>query len=115
MEKFFKGFTYAFKGLAYAFKTQINFKFHSATAGLVLCLALYLKINIVEWLWIITAIAIVFIAELFNTALEVFVDLISPDHHPKAGVIKDLSAAAVLMASVSAALIGLFIFIPKLL
>jgi diacylglycerol kinase len=115
MKKFFKGFTYALKGLKYAFTTQINFRFHSAAAVLVLCLALYFRISIVEWLWIIAAIGIVLIAELFNTALEVLVNLVSPDHHPKAGIIKDVSAAAVFITCVIAALIGLLIFTPKLL
>ncbi len=115
MKKFFKGFTYALKGLSYAFKTQVNFRFHTAATILVLCLALHFKISVNECLWIIAAIGIVFVAELINTAIEVLVDMVSPGQHPKAGIIKDVSAAAVLIASIIAALIGLFIFIPKIL
>jgi len=59
------------------------------------------------------AIAIVIIVELLNTAIELLVDLISPQQHPKAGTIKDLSAAAVLVSALLALAIGLFIFVPK--
>ncbi|MGB4776404.1 MAG: diacylglycerol kinase family protein [Daejeonella sp.] len=115
MKRFFNGFSYAFNGLIYAFKTQMNFKFHVVATLATLGLATYLKISSAEWLWIITAISLVLIAELFNTALEVLVDLVSPAHHPKAGIIKDLSAAAVLLTAFLALFIGLVIFIPKVL
>jgi diacylglycerol kinase len=53
-------------------------------------------------------------AELFNTAIEVLVDLVSPDIHPKAKIVKDVASAAVLVAAIFAAIVGLIIFIPKL-
>ena len=68
-----------------------------------------------EWLWIIAAIGIVFMAELFNTALEVLVDMISPNYNPKAGIIKDISAAIVLIAAFMALLTGILILLPKLI
>jgi undecaprenol kinase/diacylglycerol kinase (ATP) len=57
----------------------------------------------------------VVVAEIFNTALEVLVDLVSPGHHPKAGIVKDLSSAAVLITAILSAVIGLCIFLPKLI
>lgn len=114
MKKFLKGFIYAWQGVKYAFSTQINFKFHSVAAVLTLVLACLLNLNIYEWLWISAAIAIVIIAELFNTAIEVLVDLVSPDYHHKAGIVKDLASAAVLFTAFLSAIIGLCIFVPKL-
>ncbi|MFD0939803.1 diacylglycerol kinase family protein [Pedobacter boryungensis] len=115
MERFLKSFFYAFKGLAYAFKTQLNFKMHCFSGALIIALGLYLKLSIIEWLWISLAIALVFIVELINTAMEVLVDLVSPQQHPKAGTIKDIAAAAVLVTALLALSIGLLIFVPKLI
>lgn len=114
MSKIIKSFLFAFKGLAYAFKTQLNFRVHCFFTVVVIVLGLYTQPNFKEWLWISLAIALVIILELVNTALEVLVDLISPEHNVKAGVIKDLGAAAVLVASLFALMVGLIIFVPKL-
>ena len=115
MRKFFRGFKYALQGLKYAFSTQINFKFHVGAALLVFAFGWFFKLSLFEWLWLLLAIALVMIAELFNTALEVLVNLVSPDYHPLAGKVKDLASAAVLLTAVTAFTIGLFIFIPKIL
>jgi diacylglycerol kinase len=61
------------------------------------------------------AIGLVLIVELINTALEVLVDFISPEYHPKAGIIKDVSAAAVLLTAILSICIGLMVFVPLLL
>ena len=114
IKKFFKGFTYAFQGLSYAFSTQINFKVHTLSAVLVIILGCFLNITFQEWLWIILAISMVLIAELFNTAFEVLVNLISPEYNSKAGIIKDLAAGAVLLTAFFAVIIGLIIFLPKI-
>lgn len=114
MLKFIKGFGYAFSGVAYAFKTQLNFKFHVAALLLTVLAGWYFKLSVNEWLWIVVASAIVLITELINTAIEVLVDLVSPDYHPKAKIIKDVAAASVLMAAIGSAIIGLIIFIPKI-
>ena len=112
--KFLKGFTFAFKGIKHAFSSQINFKFHSVSALIVIAAGIYFQLTIPEWLWITAAIAFVLISELFNTALEVLVDLVSPEYNVKAGMIKDLASAAVLVTAVFALIVGLAIFIPKL-
>ena len=109
-----KSFLFAFKGLAYAFKTQLNFRIHCFFTVAAAVLGLYAQLNFSEWLWISLAIALVIILELINTAIEVLVDLISPEQNLKAGSIKDLSAAAVLVAGLFALVVGLIIFVPKL-
>jgi diacylglycerol kinase len=113
MKKVMSSFVFAFKGLVYAFKTQLNFKIHCVFAILALALGFYVKLNPTEWLWISFAIAAVLVLELLNTAIEVLVDLVSPARNDKAGAIKDLAAAAVLVTSLLAIVIGLFIFVPK--
>ncbi|HCN84123.1 MAG TPA: diacylglycerol kinase [Sphingobacteriaceae bacterium] len=113
MRNFLKGFGFAFKGIAYAFSTQVNFKVHVASAMAVCALGYYTGLDTNEWLWISTAILLVLVLELINTGIEVLVDLISPGYNPKAGIIKDLSSAAVLITGLLALIIGLVIFIPK--
>lgn len=114
MLKFIKGFGYAFSGVAYAFKTQLNFKFHVVALLLTALAGWHFKLSVNEWLWIVVAAAIVLITELINTAIEVLVDLVSPEYNPKAKIIKDVAAASVLIAAIGAAIIGLIIFIPKI-
>ena len=114
MKKFLQGFVYAWKGLLYAFATQINFKFHTFSAIAVIALGWLFKLDLNEWLWISAAIGLVVAAELFNTALEVLVDLVSPEFNPKAGAIKDLASAAVLVIAILSFIIGACIFLPKI-
>ena len=114
MRRFLKSFGYSFEGISHAFKFEPNFRFHLAALILVCLLGWYLRLSQSEWLWIIAVSAVVIMAELFNTAIEVLVDLVSPEIHPKAKIIKDVASAAVLVAAIFAALVGLIIFIPKL-
>lgn len=114
MTKFIKSFGYAFSGIAHAFKSQFNFRFHIAALIVVGLAGWYFQLSAGEWLWVVAAAGIVLLSELFNTAIEVLVDLVSPDIHPKAKIIKDTAAAAVLIAAITAILIGLIIFIPKI-
>ena len=114
MGRFVKSFGYAFSGLGYAFKSQFNFKVHVLILVLVGIAGCWLKLSATEWLWIAVAGGVVLVVELLNTAIEVLVDLVSPAIHPKAKIIKDVAAAAVLVAAVTALLIGLLIFVPKI-
>lgn len=108
-------FGYAFKGIVYVLKSEHNIWIHCALGIAAIALGLYLEIKLPEWIFVTLAIGLVFIAELFNTAIEVLVDLVSPEHNPKAGLVKDIAAGAVLIAAITAALIGLFIFGPKII
>ena len=114
MKRFLLGFKYAYQGVKYAYSTQINFKVHTGLAILAIILGFYLSLSRFEWICVFASIALVMISELFNTALEVLVDLISPGYHPKAGAIKDLASAAVLLTALLALIVGLIIFTPKL-
>jgi diacylglycerol kinase (ATP) len=115
MNKFIRGFGYAFKGLAHACRTQINFRVHLFCAVVAVLLGYVLHISGAEWLWIIACIGLVLFAELFNTAVELLVDLVSPEYNQKAGHIKDMCAAAVLVSAGMALVIGAIIFLPKLI
>lgn len=115
MRKFIKGFGYAYSGIYYAFKTQLNFRIHIFFLLFAGLMGWYFKISADEWLWVIVVSGMVLGAELFNTGMEVLVDLVSPEIHPKAKIIKDVSAAAVLVAAIAALIVGLIIFIPKIL
>jgi len=107
-------FGHAFRGWAYVLKTQHNAWIHSVVAIIVFALGLWLKLSTTDWAILIVTIAIVFTAEFINTSIEAVVDLASPTHHPLAKVGKDVGAAAVLVAALSAVLVGLLILGPPL-
>ncbi|WDM24438.1 diacylglycerol kinase family protein [Paenibacillus polymyxa] len=108
-------FRYAAEGVMYALRTQVNMRIHVAVALLVIVAGLNLHISRLDWLFVCMAIAIVIVAELFNTAVEAAVDLISPDIHPLAKAAKDTAAGAVLLAAVFAVIIGIFVFYRPML
>ena len=87
---------------------------HMLMALFVVLTGSYLQVSTAEWLWLIACIGMVMVAEIFNTAVEKLVDMVSPQHNERAGLIKDLAAGAVLVTAITAAVIGLIIFIPKL-
>lgn len=108
-------FRHAFRGLFYVMKTQRNAWIHTAITFAVLIIGIWLKISFTEWAILILTIALVFMAEFINTAIEAVVDLASPNKHPLAKIGKDVGAAAVLVAAFAAVLIGLLILGPSLL
>lgn len=112
--KFIRGFTYAFSGLWYALRTQRNARVHLTIALLAVIAGIFLRISPIEFAIIFVAIAGVFISEMFNTVMELCVDLASPEYHPLAKIAKDVAAGAVLLNAILAVIIGLFIFGPHL-
>ncbi len=110
-----KSFSYAFKGVKILFGTQTHAKIHAVAAFLVIWAGWYFRISAVEWCLIIICIASVMAAEGVNTALETLTDLVSPDFHVLAGRAKDVAAGAVLLLAVGAAIVGVIIFLPKIL
>lgn len=104
-----KSFAWAFRGLMYAFKTQPNIWVHAVATVLVIATSIWLQISKIEWLAIIMAIGLVWVAELMNTVAETIVNISSPDKHPLARIAKDLAAAAVLITAIVAAAIGVVI------
>ncbi|GHO84271.1 diacylglycerol kinase family protein [Dictyobacter formicarum] len=112
--KFLAGFGFAFQGLWYAIRTQRNVRVHLAMAILAILLGVFLHISAVEFALVFIAISGVFIAEMMNTAIELCVDLASPNYHPLAKVAKDVAAGAVLVNAILSIIIALFIFGPHL-
>lgn len=117
MEKFFrslKSFAHAWHGLIHLVRTQPNARFHVLAAALACGAGAGFGVSRAEWLWITAAIALVWSAEAFNTALEDLADALHPERHPGIGRAKDVAAAAVLIAALGAAVIGLLVFTPYL-
>jgi len=114
MSRLTKSFGFAAAGIRHTFKTQPNFKIHTIFCILVISAGLFLKLATFEWLWILVAISMVLVSELINTAIEVLVDLVSPEYNKKAGIVKDAAAGAVLVAAIIAVAIGMTIFLPKI-
>lgn len=105
-------FRYAFHGLKVMFTTQHNTWIHIFIALAVIILGIILKISSAGWITLAFSIGFVLAAEAFNTAIEFLVDLVSPGRLPQAGVIKDIAAAGVLIAAVTAVVAGLIVFLP---
>ena len=103
-------FKYALNGLWHLWKTEINFRIHIFASITVTTLGWLVEITRTKWLIIIICVGIVLGAEAFNSAIERICDVVSPEKNIQIKIIKDLSAAAVLIVSVMAAIIGLFIF-----
>lgn len=114
-KKLINSFKYAIEGFISSFKTERNMKIHVLAMICVVVLGIVLKINQTEWLACIIIISLVIAAELFNTAIETIVDMISPQKNEKAKLAKDISAAAVLALAIGAAIVGIIIFIPKIM
>lgn len=109
-----KSFQYAFNGLNVLFKEEPNSVIHLIAALLVIILGLILSVTTVEWLALIFAIGFVFVMELVNTAIENICNFISPAQHVQIKRIKDLAAAGVLLSAITAAIVGLVVFVPHL-
>lgn len=109
-QRFSESLTNAIKGVGHTWRTERNFRIHSAAVVLVLIIAGTAKLQPLEWAMLFLAITLVLVCELVNTAIENAVDLFMQDFHPLAQVAKDVAAGAVLVASVNAVIVGLFIF-----
>ena len=109
-----RAFKHAFSGWLFVIRTQQNAWIHLLATLCVVLLAAWLGLPLRDWAVLILAIAIVWMAEFLNTALEAVVDLASPERHPLGKVGKDVGAAAVLVAAFSAAILGFLILGPPL-
>ena len=107
-------FKYAFAGLVTALKEEPNLKTHFLIGIVVIAISVLLKISKQDWIIIIFLIGFVVSLELTNTAIEAVVDAFTDNEHPGAKLAKDVSAAAVLVAAITSAVIGVMIFLPYL-
>ena len=115
VKKISNSFKYAGAGIFKAFRSELNMQVHLCMMLLVILCGVIFEISIAEWQICIVLFGIVIGAEIFNTAIETVVDLVMPNINEQAKLAKDLSAGAVLVLAISAAVVGLTIFIPKLL
>ncbi len=111
----YKSFKYAFNGLKIAIIKGRNFRIQAIVGLFAIILAIIFKITTFEWLSLILIIASVLILELLNTAIEEIVNIVSPEIQERARIAKDVSAGAVLIASIAAIFIGIFLFLPNFL
>jgi diacylglycerol kinase (ATP) len=109
-----RSFRHAFAGWGYALRTQPNTWIHAAFSLVVITVCAWLRLPPRDFAIIIVTMALVWAAELFNTAIEAAIDLASPDLHPLAKAGKDAAAGAVLVTAISAILTGLLILGPPL-
>ena len=108
-------FGYTFKGLRYLLVTQHNARIHLVATILVIAAAFYFRLAAAEWILLLIVVGMVWAAEAINTALELLIDLVSPQKHPLAGHAKDVAAAAVLITAIIAALVGVILFLPHII
>lgn len=115
VNKRLKSFVYAFNGILHLLKSEHNAWIHTSATIIVIIGGFLLKLNVFEWCLVIFAIGFVFTSELFNTSIEYLTDIVSPEQNKKAGIVKDIAAGAVLVSAITAAIIGVIIFLPKIL
>ena len=110
-----KSFGYAFKGIDDVVSNEPNMKIHVSVAILVVIMAFLLKISRIEWIILVLLIGLVLAAEVINTTIENLVDMYTKDYNERAKVVKDTAAGTVLILAITAVIIGLMIFIPKII
>ena len=115
MKKLLKSFKYAFEGIFTGIKEEQNMKVHITIMILVIISGKMLKISKIEWIICIILFGLVISMELINTAIENTVDLITKEKNEKAKIAKDVAAGAVLVSAIASAIIGLIIFVPKIM
>ena len=108
-------FKYAFTGIKTAYLGEQNLRIHTIMAILVIICGFLFKISYMEWLICLVLIALVLMAEFFNTSIEYIVDLASPGINDLAKAAKDVASAGVLVMAIISAIIGLIIFVPKII
>ena len=107
-------FKHAFSGLRSLIKHEHNSRLHLIAALLVIGMGLILGVSRTEWMILVIIIAIVFITEILNSAIESLADYVSPEYSSIIKRVKDYCAAAVLISAITSVIVGLIIFLPKI-
>lgn len=107
-------FNHAYRGMVYAVRTQRNMRFHVVASLAVLVLSVLVGVGTLELAALVLVITIVFVTEMFNTAMEFAVDLVTTEYHPLAKLAKDVAAGAVLVSSIGAVLVGYLVLADNL-
>ena len=113
--KILKPFVFAWNGIKICFISETNFKIHVLFTIIAIALGIGLHISILEWAAIIFCIALVLTIEMMNTALEKLCDVLQKEFHPTIKKVKDIAAGAVLVTAVCSLIIGIVIFLPKII
>ena len=109
-----QAFNAAIEGILYTFKSERNMKIHYCVAVIVLVASLFFDIGRIEMIMLIFAISLVVISEMFNTAIEKTIDMVTDTYHPLAKIAKDVAAGGVLIATLNSVVVGYLIFYNKL-
>lgn len=110
-----KSFGYVFKGIDDVIEHEPNMKIHVVAAILVVIMAFILKVSIIEWIILVLLIGAVLAAETINTTIENLVDMYTKEYDENAKIVKDTAAGTVLILAITSAIIGLIIFVPKII
>jgi diacylglycerol kinase (ATP) len=110
-----KSFAFAVEGFAFMLRTQHNAWVHLVATAVVVALGFALQVNADAWRWLITAMALVWVAEAMNTAFEHLCDVVSPQFSESVKRSKDIAAAAVLVCAMAATLLGAITLAPYVL
>ncbi|MEO7988869.1 MAG: diacylglycerol kinase family protein [Chryseolinea sp.] len=110
-----KSFGHAFNGLKILLKEEHNARIHLVAAIMVVIAGVVLKVSTIEWIAVVFAAGFVITTEIINSSIENIADFISPEKHEKIKKIKDLAAAGVLVSAVTAVIIGVIVFLPRII
>ena len=113
--KFFRSFQFAARGIVDLFRFENNAKIHLLAAAVAIGAGSWLGLSVMEWAMIATQMGLVMATEAFNTALEKMADRVTTERDPLIKAAKDLASGAVLIVALTALVVGLLIFVPKLL
>jgi diacylglycerol kinase (ATP) len=109
-----KSFGYALRGLGFMLRSQHNAWINLGATVIVLGAGMAAQLQAADWRWIVLAVALVWVAEIVNTAFEHLCDVVQPEFHVSVKAAKDVAAGAVLVASIAAVIIGVMVFWPYL-
>jgi undecaprenol kinase len=113
--KYSETFKFALEGIRVSILNEKNIRFHLFFSVIVIVFAIIFNLTQTEWMFILFAIVGMIVVEMINTAIERVVDLVTDQYHPLAGQAKDIAAGAVLIYAILSVIIGMIIFIPKIL
>lgn len=114
LQKRIKSFPFAFRGIMRLVKYEHNARIHLVALVGVVIAGLVFRIGIVDWMAVVFASGMVFVSELFNTAIEKLADEVDPKWNERIGQVKDYAAGAVLVSAFVAIIVGALVFIPKI-
>jgi undecaprenol kinase/diacylglycerol kinase (ATP) len=115
MHKRIKSFRYAFEGLGTLLREEPNARIHLVAALVVTFAGIWFRVSSAEWLVLMLTFGMVIALEILNSVVERIADFVSPERHPAIKKIKDLAAAGVLVTAITAVMVGVIIFLPKIL